>query len=404
MVATNDQLDHLVSTYDGTKWNLYINGQLVDQGSDTVGAINFSAPMGDRDAQTGTADGAHRFFQGKYPQVALYTNALTPAQVLNHYCVGELGTPSGSSGPPSSSPSLNRKQRFRGHGNIQRGGGQRIPTTNQWFKNNVAMAGQTNASLTITNAGAGDAVNYRVVVGNSNGTTNSVSVSLTVVAGNSLKWNSGGTSGVWDTTNTADWLNVSNSTQTVFSPLDKVLFDDTVGVSNNVIINGTVTPSPISVNSSTNNFIFSQGTSPLSAARAVWSSEDRRALTILARKVSAGPVKIRAALFMPAITASIKPPPSRLPITRLGILAAQRFPAINRSRFLAPVRAAQVRFPTAMAAGSESLNITLAGDTLFTYPKRWDLGSSSLVSGPHYLTLDPSADQVYPANQGFGEP
>ncbi len=122
------------------------------------------------------------------------------------------------------------------------------------------MAGQTNATMTITNAGAGDAVNYRVVVGNSNGTTNSISASLTVLSANSLKWNSGGTSGVWDTSTTADWLNLSNSTQTVFSPFDQVLFDDTVGVSNNVTVNGTVAPSLITVNSSVNNYTISSGT------------------------------------------------------------------------------------------------------------------------------------------------
>ena len=122
------------------------------------------------------------------------------------------------------------------------------------------MAGKTNATLTLTNVGGADAVNYSVVVGNSNGTTNSGSASLTLLAtGNSLKWNSAGTNGVWDTGISADWLNLSNSQQTVFNTNDQVLFDDTVGVSNVVVINGTVSPSLITINSSTNNFTFAQG-------------------------------------------------------------------------------------------------------------------------------------------------
>jgi len=87
---------YLVSTYDGTNWNLYINSQLVNQGADAVGAINFSTPWA---IGTGSADGASRFFQGNICQVALYTNALTPAQVLNHFYVGEIGTPASSSVP-----------------------------------------------------------------------------------------------------------------------------------------------------------------------------------------------------------------------------------------------------------------------------------------------------------------
>ena len=152
--------------------------------------------------------------------MALYTNALTPAQVLNHFCVGELGTSSASSVPIIITQPQPQTAVFGGTATFSVETVSALPTTNQWFKNNVAMAGKTNTTLTITNAGPGDAVNYRVVVGNSNGTTNSVSVSLTVVAANSLKWNSAGTSGVWDT-GTTTGQRVSNRAQTVFSPLTK---------------------------------------------------------------------------------------------------------------------------------------------------------------------------------------
>ena len=93
---------HVVSTYDGTNWNLYVNSKLAGQGSDAVGAINFTAPWAIGDGTTATAGGNSgdlRFFQGNLTEVALYTNALTPAQVLNHFCVGELGTSSSNSVP-----------------------------------------------------------------------------------------------------------------------------------------------------------------------------------------------------------------------------------------------------------------------------------------------------------------
>ncbi len=181
---------YLVSTYDGTNWNLYVNSKLVSQSSATGGAINFTAPWAIGDGTTGTAGGNSgnlRYFTGNLTEVALYTNALTPSQVLNHFCVGELGTSSAGSVPIIIAQPQPQTAAFEGTATFSVGVVSALSTTNQWFKNNVAMAGQTNASLTITNAGAGDAVNYRVVVGNSNGTTNSVSASLTVLAGHSLK-------------------------------------------------------------------------------------------------------------------------------------------------------------------------------------------------------------------------
>jgi|GEM_PF-2154963 len=51
-----------------------------------------------------------------------------------------------------------------------------LPATNQWFKNDVAIAGQTGASLTINNATASDMGSYHVVVGNDNGTVTSTRV------------------------------------------------------------------------------------------------------------------------------------------------------------------------------------------------------------------------------------
>lgn len=63
-------------------------------------------------------------------------------------------------------------------------GSSAVPLTYQWFKNGVAMAGQTGATLTINNATASDIGNYWVVVSNENGavTSNSGSAITTVTA------------------------------------------------------------------------------------------------------------------------------------------------------------------------------------------------------------------------------
>src|SRR5262249_37641630 len=137
-----------------------------------------------------------------------------------------------------------------------------LPMTNQWYKNNVALPGKTNSTLTLTGVTAADAVNYRVVVGNSNGTTNSVSAALTLLtSGNPLKWSANGNSGVWDTAISANWVNQTNSQVTVFNTNDQVLFDDTPGAPTAVSVSGTVVPSVITVNSSANSYNLSAAVS-----------------------------------------------------------------------------------------------------------------------------------------------
>ena len=59
--------------------------------------------------------------------------------------------------------------------------------TNQWFKGSTPLPGRTGTSLTLTGLQLSDAGSYHVLVGNANGTTNSVSVSLSVSTPNSLQ-------------------------------------------------------------------------------------------------------------------------------------------------------------------------------------------------------------------------
>ncbi len=255
-VPTNNW-QHVVSTFDGVNWNMYVNGILVGQSGDTVGAINFADAW---HIGSGSVSGANRLFSGNISHVALYNHALTSGQVLTHYVMGIYGIDANTSVPiitlqpqPQSNFIGNSVTFSVSTLSIQ-------PATNQWFKNNSPLNGQTNLTLTITNIQPGDATTYRVVVGNNNGTTNSDTVTLTLLsAGNSLRWLSAdaGNNGSWDTGGSANWINIANSQQVVFNTADQVLFDDTVDAPLTVSVNGDVAPSVFTVNSANNNYTFS---------------------------------------------------------------------------------------------------------------------------------------------------
>lgn len=383
---------YLVSTYDGTNWNLYVNSVLVQSSADANGAINFTAPWAIGDGTTTTAgdnSGSLRFFTGNITEVALYTNALTPSQVLNHFCVGEVGSSAASSVPIIITQPQPQTAVYGGSATFAVQAVSALTTTNQWYKNNVPISGATNISLTLNNVGVGDAVNYSVVVGNSNGATNSTSVSLTIVAANSLKWNAVNSSDLWDTSTTANWLNLSNSTQTAFSPFDQVLFDDTVGVSNNVTINGTVSPSLITVNSSTNNFTFAQGSSPALAGTGSLVKQGNSSLNIFAPAGFAGAVSVQggsiyagnncfknAAAITVTNSATLDLGGGTFNDDKPIILSGM---GVNGKGALYNSYADQP---------SQLINVTLAGDTKFGSSARWDLASGSQIHGPHNLTID----------------
>ncbi len=86
---------------------------------------------------TGTAGGNSgnlRYFTGNITEVALYTNALAPAQVLNHFCVGELGTSSAHSHPIIITQPLPQTAAFGGTATFSVGVVcSALSTTNQWF-------------------------------------------------------------------------------------------------------------------------------------------------------------------------------------------------------------------------------------------------------------------------------
>jgi DNA-binding beta-propeller fold protein YncE len=74
---------HVVGTYDGTTQRLYING------TQSVSAALTGAITANTNAlYIGSWDGSSEFYRGTADEVAVYTTALTAAQVLNHYNAG----------------------------------------------------------------------------------------------------------------------------------------------------------------------------------------------------------------------------------------------------------------------------------------------------------------------------
>jgi hypothetical protein len=90
---------HLVATFDGANWNLYRNGSLMASAADTSGIGSLQVLKGNwgigsrgRWAHMDVlGPGLERQFDGKIDEVAIYTNALSDAQILNHYLVGANG-------------------------------------------------------------------------------------------------------------------------------------------------------------------------------------------------------------------------------------------------------------------------------------------------------------------------
>jgi autotransporter-associated beta strand protein len=383
---------YVVLSSDGTNCSLYENGLLVAQSADTSGSTtNF--PAGDDDwlIGNGSSAGSTRLWNGKISEVAIYNHGLTAAQVLNHYYIGEINSPASNSVPLIVTQPQPQQSYVGGSATFSVTAVSASPMTNQWFKGATPLTGQTNSTLTFTNLQSTNAGNYSVVVGNIKGTTNSISVSLSVSTPSSLKWSSVNNSGVWDTGLSTNWVNVSNSQAVVFNPGDSVLFDDTAGVPTTVTVSNTVVPSLTTVNSTNNVFTIS-GPGTISGSGSL-VKQGSSLLTITSAGNFTGPVSISGGAIyagnnsldsVASITITNNSTldfgggqiPGSKPVTVSGT-------GLNGEGALYN---SYDNYP------SESLNITLAGDTKFGGANRWDLASGSQISGAHNLTLDLSSD------------
>jgi autotransporter-associated beta strand protein len=382
---------YVVLSSDGTNCSLYVNGALVQRSPDTSGAVNFAD---DWVIGNGSSAGNTRFFNGNLSQVAIYNYGLNASQVLAHYYVGEVNAFPSNSAPLIVTQPQPQATYPGGTATFSVSAVSALAVTNQWLKNGSPISGQTGSTLTLNNVQAADATTYSVIVGNANGHVTSAAVSLSLFAPDNLEWAGSGNSGVWDTQNSANWLNLGNNSASVFHPGDMVLFNDTAGAPTSVTVNGTVVPSLITVNSSANNYNIS-GSGTISGSGGLVKAGSST-LTISAPGNFTGPVAIDGGLvyagnncFRSVASITITNNSTvdlgggtfntLLPVTVSGT-GVNGEGAIYNSYNDYP---------------SEAFSIALAGDAKFGGSARWDLASGSQISGPHNLTLDWSAGAGY---------
>ena len=168
-----------VGVSDGTNDSLYLDGLLAKSGTG-VGSVTGSL----RDVILGgdpqytapqiSGGGGGRFFDGNISQVAVFTNALTPAQIQGIYtAAGNL--------PPVIRIQPVSQTAFTGQAATFSAAASGASTLSYlWYKNGSALPTQTSASLSLNPVGGGDAAPYYVVVTNSYGAVTSSVVQLTV--------------------------------------------------------------------------------------------------------------------------------------------------------------------------------------------------------------------------------
>ncbi|HEX7655073.1 MAG TPA: LamG-like jellyroll fold domain-containing protein, partial [Verrucomicrobiae bacterium] len=386
----NTNWTHLVLANDGTNTRFYLNGVLVQSKSDTTGAISFSDPWA---IGNGSSAGNSRRFNGNITQVAFYSSGLSAAQVLNHYFVGLVGVPALSAVPiintqPQAAPSY-----VGGSVTFSVTAVSALAMTNQWYFGSTPLTGKTNSTLVLSNLQLTNAGNYHVVVGNANGTTNSVSVALTVSTPRNLEWSANGNNGTWDGS-TANWINLANSQATAFNAGDAVLFDDTTGVPTSVVVSNTVYPSVATINATANSYTLN-GPGNLGGAGTLVKSGSS-ALNIFTPSGFAGTVAINGGsvyagnnCFRSVAGISITNGATLdlggggfnavTPITLGGTGSSGQGALINTYN----------DYP------NEPLSLTMTANATIGGSARWDLANGSQVNGAHNLTVDLGAGAGY---------
>jgi hypothetical protein len=191
-----------------------------------------------------------------------------------------------------------------------------------------------------------------------------------------------------------------------FNSGDQVVFDDTPGVPTNVTINGTVTPSIITVNSSTNYFSFNQGTSPLIGGAGNLFKSGSSQLQIFSPQGLSGAVTISGGSIYAGNNcfhqvASITITNNATLDLGGGTLVGNKPITVSGSG----VNGEGAIINSYNDYPGQLVNIALAGDTLFGSFARWDLAGGSQISGPHFLTLDWSGNTGTTGGDGntYGE-
>ena len=201
-----------------------------------------------------------------------------------------------------------------------------------------------------------------------------------------LRWSASNNNGIWDNGSSANWINASNSQQTVFITGDQVLFDDTVGVPTTASLSGSVSPATVTINSSANNFLFN-GSGKISGT-GNFVKQGSSTLTLNTTNDFSGSVMIGGGTVQTG--AGALPSIASLIVTNGGALDFYgNTLAGNKSVTVSGngVTGGGALYNSGGDFYNQVLNITLTGDTTFGGSHRWDLASGSAVTGAYNINL-----------------
>ena len=173
---------HLAGTYDGTNMSFFVNGSLVGSQRASSYVANSVNNAGACTLSIGQRGDGYGNFDGNLDEAAFYTNALTAAQIQNHYQVGTNSfritalPPFISTQPVSTTNYASQVAQF----SVLADGS--APLSYQWYNGNAAtrIVGATNSTYSFATVPAQDGSTYSVVITNSVGSITSSVVTLGV--------------------------------------------------------------------------------------------------------------------------------------------------------------------------------------------------------------------------------
>lgn len=183
ITTTNYTIDnwyHIAGTYDGTNMSFYLNGVLVGTQKASAYVANSVNNANACVFAIGQRGDGYGNFDGDLDDAAFYTNALTAAQILNHYTVGTNSfrvaslPPSISTAPVSETVYAGQTAQF----SVQADGS--TPLYYQWYNGTNAVPDATNDAYSFVATPQNSGSSFTVVITNFVGSITSAPVTLTV--------------------------------------------------------------------------------------------------------------------------------------------------------------------------------------------------------------------------------
>ncbi len=187
MTFPPDQWHHVAATYDGTKLQMYLDGQ--PWGNSVAASGNVSPMRAGSFVTIGSENGRYcacgsRYYKGLLDEVDIFNRALSATEIQAIYNAGSAGKCPPEAPPRISLQPANASAVLGSTTDFNVGATGTLPLSYQWQLNHSnipasANSTATNPVLVLTNVQAVEAGNYSVVVSNFFGSTNSSNALLT---------------------------------------------------------------------------------------------------------------------------------------------------------------------------------------------------------------------------------